>query len=144
MWLREDRVCLAFKSISQQQQREQQPPLPLRALAFIYSLKCPQNSKHKLSSAGRITPLPKHKTNHSQQCGLSEAAPYLTAGIKRKTYSHNITGFFKKPKFSLQRPSSQGNKQSPVGTGSCAGQPTQLSPHFAEEYSIFARLVASK
>ena len=32
-------------------------------------------------------------------CGQSEAAPYPTPGIKTKTYSHNITGFLKKPKF---------------------------------------------
>ena len=37
----------------------------LRALTFIYPLKRPQNSKHKLSSASKITPLPEHETNHS-------------------------------------------------------------------------------
>jgi hypothetical protein len=35
-------------------------------------------------------------------CGQSEVAPYPIPGIKAKTYSHKITGFSKKPKFSLQ------------------------------------------
>lgn len=35
---------------------------------------------------------------------ITKAAPYATPGIKRKTFRQNITGFFKKPKFSLQSP----------------------------------------
>ena len=34
----------------------------LGALAFTYPLKSPQNSKHKLSSAGKITSLPENET----------------------------------------------------------------------------------
>jgi hypothetical protein len=31
-------------------------------------------------------------------CGQSEAAPYLTPGIKTKTHSYNISVFFKETK----------------------------------------------
>lgn len=50
----------------QQQQGRQQLQQPLGPLVFLYSRKSPQNSKCKLSSAGRITPQPEHETNHSQ------------------------------------------------------------------------------
>lgn len=36
--------------------------------------------------------------------GQSKAAPYRTPRIKAKTFGQNITGFFKKPKFSLSHP----------------------------------------
>jgi hypothetical protein len=36
---------------------------PSQALVFSNLLRNLQNSKHKLSSAGKITPLPEHETN---------------------------------------------------------------------------------
>jgi hypothetical protein len=46
------RICPTSNSAIRQQQEEQPPP-PLGALAFLYPLKSPQNSKHKLSAAGK-------------------------------------------------------------------------------------------
>jgi hypothetical protein len=59
-------------------------PSQLSGLFHLYSLQAP---KHKLSAAGY---------------GQSKAAPYPTPGIKTRTHSHNVTGFLKKPKISLQ------------------------------------------
>lgn len=42
-----------------------------------------------------ITPLPEHEAHHSSFCGQSEAATYLTPGIKMKRCSHNISMFLR-------------------------------------------------
>ena len=47
-------------------------------------------------------PLLEHETIIVNSCGQIEAAPYPTPGIITKTHLHNITGFYKKPQFSLQ------------------------------------------
>lgn len=95
---------LADHSNSKQQQGEQRLPQSLcGTLVFLYNpLKSSQNFKCKLSSAGKVMPLPEHGTNHSQQRGQPEAASYSTPGAKTKTYSHNIPGFLRTLKFSLQ------------------------------------------
>lgn len=60
------------KAISKQQKQKQEPAAAgaaatasLGALAFLYPLKSPQNSKYKLFSAGKIMLFLEHKTNHS-------------------------------------------------------------------------------
>ena len=79
---------------------EQQLPQALVGLSYLYPLKSPQNSKCKLSAADKNHAPSRSWDNHNN-CGQSEAASYPTPGIKTKTYSHNITGFLRKPKFSL-------------------------------------------
>lgn len=46
-------------------------------------------------------PLLEHETMIVNGCGQAEASPYSISGIKTRIYSHNITEYFKKPKFSL-------------------------------------------
>ena len=52
---------------------------PLRALAFLYPLKSPQNSKchtfAKESVASKIMPLPEHEANHSQLLQTAQSHP---------------------------------------------------------------------
>lgn len=43
-----------------------------------------------------------HKTVIVNSCGKSETASYPAPRNKTKTYSHNTTGLFKKPRLSLQ------------------------------------------
>lgn len=43
-----------------------------------------------------------HKTIIVSSYGQTEATPYATPGIKTEAYSHDITGFLKKSKLSLQ------------------------------------------
>jgi hypothetical protein len=52
-------------------------------------------------AAGKIHALLEHETITVSGYGQSEAAPYPTPGIRTKLCSHIITGFSKKPKFSL-------------------------------------------
>jgi hypothetical protein len=70
------------QSATQQNSNQQQPesqqtakaaaraaaeaPTASGPLALLYPLKNPQNSKHKLSSTGRIMPLPKQARPHGQ------------------------------------------------------------------------------
>jgi hypothetical protein len=79
----------------------------------FYTISRVSTIPNKLSTAGKNKtkqnkqtnkkpmPLLEYRTVIVSSCGQSEAAPYLIPGIKTKTYSHNITGFPKKPKFSL-------------------------------------------
>lgn len=50
-----------------------------------------------------ITSLREQKPIIVNGCRRTEGALHLTPGIKTKAYSHNTTGFLKKPKSSLQR-----------------------------------------
>lgn len=80
------------------QQEEQQ-----WALAFLYPLKSPQNSKYQ-----NYVQLAKSCLHQSMRqiivfcCGQSEATPQPIPGFKTKTYSYNTFMFLKKLKFLLQ------------------------------------------
>ena len=88
---------------NQEPTNQPQPTPPLRALACIERLKRPQHSKchrsQKLSAAGQ-TP-----AGIVSCCGQSEASPNPIPGMKTKTYSYNISMYFKEtktPKLSVQ------------------------------------------
>jgi hypothetical protein len=75
--------------------------LLLKALAPIHSPESPELNHLQLEEKKKNMPLLEHETIIVSGCGKTEASPYPTPGIKTKTYSHNITRLFKKPKFSL-------------------------------------------
>ena len=69
----------------------------LKSVSGYYLKARIKDFKCKLSTAGKIMPLPEHKTNNSC-CGQFEAAPYPTPGVKMKTYSYSFFFFFKETK----------------------------------------------
>ena len=75
-------------SSTNQQQLGQQLLQALSELTHLYALKTPQNSKHELSVAVEYQTLLEAEAIVFSVCGQSEAAPYLTSGIKTKAYSH--------------------------------------------------------
>lgn len=73
------------------QQQEQTANTPLRALAFNYPLKSPQNSRSKLCASGRVTPLPENKSQPAAVDSLKQPRiPPL--GLKR-LFSPNVSVF---------------------------------------------------
>lgn len=80
-------------------QQKQQPPPFLSGFLNLHILKSPQNSKHKLSAAGKKQPLLEHETVTVSSCQQSEDSPYPTPGIKADHL--HITEFLKKWKFLL-------------------------------------------
>jgi hypothetical protein len=72
----------------------------LKSVSGYYLKARIKDFKCKLSTAGKIMPLPEHKTNNSCS-GHFEAAPYPIPGIKAKPYLHNISVFLKRPEFPL-------------------------------------------
>ena len=92
----------------------QEPITSLGALAFIYPLKSPQLAKSGLRQSMRQIIV--------SCCEQPEAAPYSIPGIKMKTYSCDISVFFKEtkiPKLSLH---SCQTGLLPMTCSSCLGQ----------------------
>lgn len=80
----------------QQQQGQQQPLQPLRALALLSPLRSPQ--KHKLFSY----PCQSKRQIMVSSCGQSVAVPYPTSGTKTKTHSCIITGLLETQTFTTR------------------------------------------
>ena len=94
----------------QQQKHQQDEPAAAEAAAkgsSSYHRPSQDSHIHTLSRVTRIKLTAYGKKSHPCYCTRQiivtccEATYYSIPGIKTKTYSHNISGFFKKPKVSL-------------------------------------------
>lgn len=85
------------QQLQQQQQKQGEQQLP-QALSES-PLRVP---RIKGSAAGKRHPPQESKTIIVNGCVHPEAVPYPTPGLKTKTYAHNVVGFVKTPRFSLE------------------------------------------
>jgi hypothetical protein len=95
-------------AISHQQQKKEQKLWPHLSWDFCIYIPFQESPEFQTSYPCRnyLQLAKSHPCKSTRQiivscCGQSEAGPYLTLGIKTKTYSHNIPMFLKEPKFSL-------------------------------------------